>query len=109
MTATEPALSDDELVVLSIAAEGESMIPIGRWEEPVKRLVTLGYLWSADKFNNLITERGRKRWAAEDDREIDAIIRLNNQMAREKAAERAPTIDQKAEDGDAPGDAGRLQ
>lgn len=54
------ALSNDEYTVLMIAAEGHSMMPVGRWEEPVKRLVQLGYLWAQDKFNCTITEKGRE-------------------------------------------------
>ena len=32
-------LSQDELTVLMIAATGERMMPIGRWEAPAKSLV----------------------------------------------------------------------
>ena len=37
-------LSQDELTVLMIAATGESMMPIGRWEAPAKSLVAKGFL-----------------------------------------------------------------
>lgn len=37
-------LSQDELTVLMIAATGEPMMPIGRWEAPAKSLVAKGFL-----------------------------------------------------------------
>lgn len=52
-------LTDDERTVLLIADGGESMMPLGRWEQPVEHLVELGYLERHDKFNNVITEKGR--------------------------------------------------
>ena len=54
-----PELTDDERTVLMIADQGESMMPIGRWERPVNHMVELGYLQRHDKFNNSITETGR--------------------------------------------------
>lgn len=56
---TEVALSDDEYTVLMIAAEGESMMPIGRWQPAVESLIERGYLRSLDRFNNVITPQGR--------------------------------------------------
>ena len=32
-------LTDDERTVLMIAAQGQSMMPLGRWETPVEHLV----------------------------------------------------------------------
>lgn len=52
-------LSDDEYTVLLIAKEGESMMPIGRWQPAVESLVRQGYLHRHDKFNNVITDKGR--------------------------------------------------
>ena len=37
-------LSQDELTILMIAATGEPMMPIGRWEAPAKSLVAKGFL-----------------------------------------------------------------
>ena len=53
-------LTDDERTVLMIAAQGQSMMPLGRWETPVEHLVELGLLERHDKFNNVITLAGRK-------------------------------------------------
>lgn len=52
-------LTDDEFSVLLIAARGESMMPIGRWEKPVEDLVAKGYLFRANLHNNTITPKGR--------------------------------------------------
>jgi hypothetical protein len=57
---SEINLTDDERTVLMICAKGESLAAIGRWEQPVDRLVDLGYLSRNDKFNNFITDAGRK-------------------------------------------------
>lgn len=55
-----PELTNDERTVLMIADQGESMMPLGRWEQPVEHLVELGYLERHDKFNNTITLAGKK-------------------------------------------------
>ena len=52
-------LSQDELTVLLIAAKGESLAAIGRWEVPIDSLVEKGLLSRGDKFNNFITPAGR--------------------------------------------------
>ena len=54
-----PPLSDDERTVLMIAAAGQSMIPIRRWERPVKSLAAKGYLERLDDVNYVITAAGR--------------------------------------------------
>jgi hypothetical protein len=66
-------LSDDEFSVLMIAAENQSMMPIGRWERPVESLVAKGYLQRHDKFNNTITPAGR---SALQKRERDDVTAL---------------------------------
>ena len=53
-------MTDDELTVLMIAAEGQSMIPIGRWEKPVRDLAFRGLLHKNDDVNYVITPEGRK-------------------------------------------------
>ena len=83
----QPSLSEDESVVLSIAAEGASMMAIGRWEKPVKRLTTLGYLRAADKFNYFITDAGRQRWSREEAQELDDIVEWNNQLVEKRRKE----------------------
>jgi hypothetical protein len=55
-------LTDDEIAVLMIAAEGEMMIDMGkdsRWHQPIVSLVKRGFLKQWDKFNNEITDAGR--------------------------------------------------
>ena len=85
----DPYLSEDDLIVLSLAADGESMAAIGRWEKPCDKLVRLGYLSRGDKFNNFITPEGKERWAREEDRELHAIIQLNNLIVEGKEVEDA--------------------
>ncbi len=53
-------LTDDERTVLMIAAEGQSIAAIARWEKPIESLIQKGYLVRGDKFNNFITDAGRK-------------------------------------------------
>jgi hypothetical protein len=59
-------LTNDEKTILMIAASGQAMIPIGRWEKPTKALVERGYMAPrphpgdpTGHFNNFITDAGR--------------------------------------------------
>jgi hypothetical protein len=70
MTDIIAPLSDDERTVLLCAIGGGSMIPVGRWEEPVKSLARRGYLKMLDPMNYVITDAGRK---ASDDAEDDIL------------------------------------
>ena len=66
-------LSVDEDAILQIAKEGNSMMPIGRWEEPVRSLAKRGLLSKSDEFNYFITAAGRaaiKDSEAETDRAL---------------------------------------
>ena len=87
-------LTQDELTVLMIAAEGESMMPIGRWEDPVNNLVAKGYLKRNDKFNNYITTEGRKALNRDQIETTKARIETTNQIVdgREKARRLAEKI-----------------
>lgn len=53
-------LTQDELTCLAIANEGECMLAIARWEQPIDHLVELGLMQRFDKFNNVITPKGRE-------------------------------------------------
>ena len=77
-------LSQDELTVLMIAAQGESMMPIGRWEQPVESLIARGYLHRNDRFNNVITDAGRKAAAQDEDDTARQMIETNNAIVRGK-------------------------
>ena len=89
-----PDLSQDELTVLLIAAEGESMMPIGRWEAPTQSLVAKGYLHANDKFNNVITEAGRKACKQAEDDSMRALVGVGNEIvqAHRKTAARAEEL-----------------
>lgn len=80
-------LSDDELTVLMIAQQGERLIPIGRWEQPVQSLVAKGFLRpqpnSADpngNFNNVITEKGKALLLQKEDAPFREMIDVNNRI-----------------------------
>jgi len=87
-------LSQDELTVLLIAAQGESMMPIGRWEAPVENLVERGYLRRTDRFNNYITDEGRAVAEAQDNANFKAVIEKRNEVvgAQDKARARAEEL-----------------
>lgn len=77
-------ITDDEFSVLGIAKEGQSMIPIGRWEKPIKSLAEKGLLHANDSVNYVITDAGRQAWASrdsEDDVLISQSLNLNNKIA----------------------------
>lgn len=89
-------LTNDELTVLMIAAEGEPMMPIGRWEAPCKSLVKKGLLQPTPSSGDLagmhnlrITEAGRAAATRGEDDSIRDLITVNNRIAtgrRETAA-----------------------
>jgi hypothetical protein len=76
-------LSDDEFTVLMIAAEGQSMMPIGRWQEPVESLVAKGFLKEHDKFNCVITPTGREALRKHDQGLTEKMVALSKQMSKD--------------------------
>ena len=74
-------LTQDEASVLMIAAQGQSLIAIGRWEKPIDSLVKRGLLHANDKFNNVITSKGRQAHHAHEEKiELglaNAVARVN--------------------------------
>jgi len=82
-------LTRDELTVLLIAAEGESMMPIGRWEAPLKSLLAKGYMHANDKFNNVITPAGRAAAQRDEDDTARRMIEANNNVVHGKEQARA--------------------
>lgn len=81
---TIPALTDDEIAILTLAVQGESMAAIGRWEKPTEHLVELGLMERGDKFNNFITAAGRAA--------LDWIERAEDE-AFDRALRRGPVIE----------------
>ncbi len=111
-------LTDDEFTILMIAAQGESMMPIGRWEKPVSNLVKRGLLQSNDRFNNAITDKGRAALDAKNTDDATALIAAFNvptasvsrtRKIAEQAAEQLAEVSRAsyAITGDAPADAAR--
>ena len=77
-------LSQDEFTVLLLAAEGESMIPIGRWQAPILALAERGLMQKNDSVNYAITLEGRKACAERDKEYHDScrqILVANNKIA----------------------------
>jgi hypothetical protein len=94
-------LSQDELTVLLIAAEGNPMMPIGRWEAPTKALLTKGMLARncspqdpTGMHNLTITPAGRAAAAKGEDDGIRDMITVNNRVAtgRQETAAAANAI-----------------
>ncbi len=89
-----PELTNDELMVLLIAREGEPMIPIGRWKPAVEHLVELGFLNPrpspqdpTGNFNCVITAEGRLAAEKRDQENEEAVM---NALAKIEAPKRCP-------------------
>ena len=54
-------LTDDEFALLEIASHGESMIPIGRWEGPLRSLAARGLMFAADTANYIMQKNKKKK------------------------------------------------
>lgn len=76
-------LTDDERAVLMIAAQGQYMIPMGRWEKPILSLAVRGLMRKLDDVNYVITEAGR---LASGDAEDDAVRGMLNARNRVNGA-----------------------
>lgn len=87
-------LTQDELTVLLIASQGESMMPIGRWQAPVESLLKRGYLHANDRFNNVITPEGRIAAELTQSHNERAVAEVHNeiQMAQARARQMAEGI-----------------
>ena len=59
-------------------AEGESMMPIGRWKEPLLALTERGLMLKNDGFNYVITALGRKAVTDRNDNDDADLRRLMN-------------------------------
>jgi hypothetical protein len=78
MTDIIALLSNDERAVLMIAAQGQYMIPIGRWELPIKALTARGYMRMLDAVNYVITPAGLAASEAAEDDAIRGMINAGN-------------------------------
>ena len=89
MTSITAPLTIDEEAVLGILAQGGSVAPIGRWEKPVKALVSRGLATAPDQFNSMITDAGRAALDAQEDQSAVGMIHAFNQAipARDEARE----------------------
>ena len=109
-------ITDDEFSVLMIAARGEYMLAIGRWEAPCKALAAKGMM-QVQMLNGgpqyTITEAGRaaiQDREKEEDRNWGALIEAGSRLgaaqktAREHVEAAAQAIAKAAKAGSAPGD-----
>ena len=80
-------LTDDEYAILMIAAEGRSMLPIGRWEKPVNDLVARGLMIRHDPSNNTISPAGREALEQRERDDIAAIRAVGQKLAGAQAAQ----------------------
>ena len=90
-------LTDDEFSLLEIASHGESMIPIGRWERPLKSLADKGMMFAADTANYVITESGRAALTGHKD-DVDtawakAAIAARNGAAEQRAVAQTEMVE----------------
>ena len=86
------SLSNDEMSVLMIAAQGQTMLPIGRWEEPTKSLATKGFMKCeiiAGGPQYTITEAGRAAMEKGDDDNIRGIIETTSEVGTMQKEARA--------------------
>src|ERR1700722_17335069 len=89
-----PDLTDDEFTLLEIASHGESMIPIGRWERPLKSLAKKGLMFANDSVNYVITEAGRTALGGHK-QEVDtdwahSFVKVNNTRYFERTSKEKP-------------------
>ena len=89
-------LSQDELTVLMIAATGEPMMPIGRWEAPAKSLVKKGFLKGRcslqdpeGMFNLHITPEGVTAAEKGEDDSYRAVLNVGATIQHEQTKARA--------------------
>lgn len=91
-------ISNDEMTVLALCYQGQSVMAIGRWEGPCEHLVELGLLEQHDKFNHSITSAGEKVYTdaqtQADDNLAKALIGQHNAGVayRKKAEELAQQL-----------------
>ena len=75
-------LSQDELTVLMIAQQGESMIAVGRWQKPIESLLGKGFMMSrgGDNFNCVITDAGRAAAKEAEDAPFRELIETGSKI-----------------------------
>ena len=74
-------LTQDEITVLTIAAQGESMMPIGRWKAPIENLIARKLMMRLDGANAVITVAGRAAMKEQDqEAESDLAIVANQEQ-----------------------------
>ena len=88
-------LSDQEMALLGLMAQGQSMMAIGAWEKPMEALVAKGYATRHDQFNHSITPAGRVVFEGQEDAVIREMIEVNNKIV--VARQNAELLDHEAD------------
>jgi len=92
-----PDLTNHEFAVLLLADDGDSLIPIGIWEKPIKTLATLGLLKKQDGANYVITPEGHAARIARDENDEAAMQRI---LSGSKTPDEARTTDRRIDSDD---------
>lgn len=92
-----PDLTNHEFAVLLLADDGESLIPIGIWEKPIKTLEALGLLKKNDGANYVITAEGHAARIARDENDETEMQRI---LSRSKTSVEDRTGDSRSETDD---------
>lgn len=66
-------LTDDEFTILMIAAQGEYLAPIGRWQEPILSAASRGLLKKLNDVNYVITDAGKQAIKERDQQDDQAL------------------------------------
>ena len=85
-------LTNHEFACLLLADDGESLIPIGIWKQPIERLIALGFLKKLDGANHVITEAGHAARVARDENDGAELSRL---LSRSKETDEDRTADRR--------------
>ena len=87
-------LTDDEFTCLEIMSHGEPMMAISRWERPLKSLASKGMSDPQDRFNYIITEKGRVALGGykqeTDTNWAQSFIKVNNTRYLERTSKEKP-------------------
>lgn len=82
-------LTQDETTVLMLTAQGESLAPIGRWEQPIHDLHTRKLLRALDPHNYVITQEGRIAIAEQERTNDQALGNALQKVARAAPVQQA--------------------
>lgn len=77
-------LTEDEVTCLTIMGDGENMLAIGRWKEPIEHLKELGLSRNIAPLNYVITTEGRTKLGECNKQTDDAFLRITSNIKATK-------------------------